>query len=77
MEKKINLSRKPFRGIISEIAKAEGTSTQNIYHAINIAKNPRILKIVADKAEERIRERDQAIQRLFEISQAVGNVANA
>lgn len=65
--KKNNISKRlkerPYRGIISEIAKEENLTRQAIWAAINKYENVRIIQIAINKMEARRADYDQIMQR--------------
>lgn len=66
MEQKnvVDFTKKPFKGIYTEIAKELGVSQQAISQAVRIHRNPRVLTLVTQKVKERknaIRQFDSAV----------------
>lgn len=57
------LTKKPFRGIMAEIAKEEHTYRSNIWYRINTAACKKTLDKVAAKMQERI-ELEERLSRL-------------
>ena len=47
------LSKKPYRGIMSEIAREQEVSRQTIWEAINKYQNPRIIELATKKINAR------------------------
>lgn len=60
------LSRSPYRGIITEVARIEGSSPQAIWNALNVHNNLRIIEIVSKKMKERKQRYSQAVKDLAE-----------
>ncbi len=50
---KINLRAIPYKGVLKEIAREQGTSQQAIWNAVYTYQNPRIITILTDKIKER------------------------
>lgn len=46
-----NLTKYPYRGLLTQIAKEEGVSPQQIWNSIKIYNNPRLIQILADKID--------------------------
>ena len=65
-EIKKRLSKTPYRGIISEIAREQEVTPQAIWNALYIIENPRITEIVSQK----IRSRRQKYNRSKKILQS-------
>jgi DNA-binding phage protein len=59
---KNKLSKHPYRGIISEVAREQGVTPQAIWNALYLVENPRITTIVARKAKARERSRRKAME---------------
>ena len=58
--KKLDLSRAPYRGVVSEIAREQGVAVQSIWAAIHEFRNPRIMAIL----EKKIGQRERLIARV-------------
>ena len=58
--KKINLSRAPYRGIVTEIAREQGVSQAAIWQGIYNFRNVRLLAIL----EEKINNRKSIVERV-------------